>query len=31
MILVATAKYLIDCYDIPKDRLHIVTLDNQTP
>jgi len=29
MILVATAKYLMDFYDIPKDRLHIVTLDNQ--
>ncbi len=28
MILIATAKYLIDFYDIPKDRLHIVTLDN---
>jgi predicted nucleic acid-binding protein len=28
MILVATAKYLMDFYDIPKDHLHIVTLDN---
>lgn len=27
LIVVATAKYLIDFYDIPKDRLHIVTLD----
>jgi predicted nucleic acid-binding protein len=29
LILVATAKYLLDFYDIPKDRLHIVTLDNR--
>jgi predicted nucleic acid-binding protein len=28
LIVVATAKYLIDFYDIPKERLHIVTLDN---
>lgn len=28
LILVATAKYLMDFYDIPKDLLHIVTLDN---
>ena len=27
LILVATAKYLIDFYDLPKTRLHIVTLD----
>lgn len=27
LIVVATAKYLIDFYDIPRDRLHIVTLD----
>jgi hypothetical protein len=29
MILLSTAKYLMDFYDIPKERLHIVTLDNQ--
>jgi predicted nucleic acid-binding protein len=28
LILVATAKYLMDFYDVPKDLLHIVTLDN---
>lgn len=27
LIIVATAKYLLDFYDIPKNRLHIVTLD----
>ncbi len=27
LILVSTAKYLMDFYDIPKDLLHIVTLD----
>jgi hypothetical protein len=27
LILVATAKYLMDFYDVPKSRLHIVTLD----
>ena len=27
LVLVATAKYLMDFYDIPKDSLHIVTLD----
>lgn len=27
LIVVATAKYLIDFYDIPKDQLHIITLD----
>lgn len=27
LIVVATAKYLIDFYDIPKERLHIITLD----
>ncbi len=27
LIVVATAKYLFDFFDIPKDRLHIVTLD----
>ena len=27
LIVVATAKYLIDFFDVPKDRLHIVTLD----
>ena len=27
LILVATAKYLVDFYDIPTKRLHIVTLD----
>ena len=27
LVLLATAKYLIDFYDIPKERLHIVTLD----
>jgi hypothetical protein len=27
LIVVATAKYLVDFYDIPRDRLHIVTLD----
>lgn len=27
LILVATAKYLMDFYDIPKPFLHIVTLD----
>jgi len=27
LILISTAKYLIDFFDIPKDRLHIVTLD----
>ena len=28
LVLVATAKYLIDFYDIPRDFLHIVTLDS---
>jgi predicted nucleic acid-binding protein len=28
LILVATAKYLMDFYDVPKDLLHIVTMDN---
>jgi len=28
LVLVATAKYLIDFFDVPKDFLHIVTLDN---
>lgn len=28
LIVVATAKYLIDFYDIPKNRLHIITLDS---
>jgi len=28
LILVATAKYLLEFYDIPKDRLHLVTCDN---
>ncbi|HKZ42004.1 MAG TPA: hypothetical protein VJ044_13650 [Candidatus Hodarchaeales archaeon] len=27
LIVVATAKYLVDFFDIPKERLHIVTLD----
>jgi len=27
LIILATAKYLMDFYDIPKHRLHIVTLD----
>ena len=27
MVILATAKYLIDFYDIPRNRLHIVTLD----
>ena len=27
LIIVATAKHLIDFYDIPKERVHIVTLD----
>lgn len=27
LILLATAKYLIDFFDIPKDCLHIITLD----
>ena len=27
LILVSTAKYLVDFFDIPKARLHIVTLD----
>lgn len=27
LIVVATAKYLIGFYDIPRDRLHIITLD----
>lgn len=27
LILVSTAKYLVDFFDIPKDRLHIVTCD----
>lgn len=27
LIVVSTAKYLLDFFDIPKDRLHIVTLD----
>lgn len=29
LIILATAKYLIDFYDTPKDRLHVVTLDAQ--
>ncbi|MDO9334603.1 MAG: hypothetical protein Q7T57_08805 [Dehalococcoidales bacterium] len=28
LIILATAKYLMDFYDIPKNNLHIVTLDN---
>jgi predicted nucleic acid-binding protein len=28
LIILATAKYLIDFYDIPKDSLHIITMDN---
>ncbi len=28
LIVVATAKYLIDFYDIPKNKLHIITLDS---
>lgn len=28
LIVLATAKYLMEFYDVPKDRLHIVTLDN---
>jgi hypothetical protein len=27
LIIVSTAKYLVDFYDIPPKRLHIVTLD----
>lgn len=27
LIVVVTAKYLIDFYDIPKDYMHIITLD----
>jgi hypothetical protein len=27
LIIVATAKYLIDFFDLPKARLHVVTLD----
>ena len=27
LVILATAKYLIDFYDIPKNRIHIVTLD----
>ena len=27
LVILATAKYLIDFYDIPKSHLHIVTLD----
>jgi hypothetical protein len=27
LLIVATAKYLVDFFDIPRDRLHIVTLD----
>jgi hypothetical protein len=27
LILLATAKYLIDFYDIPKTNMHIVTMD----
>lgn len=29
LILVSTAKYLMDFFDIPKDRLHIVTYDKK--
>jgi len=29
LIVVATAKYLVDFYDVPKQFLHIVTLDRQ--
>lgn len=28
LIIVATAKYLVDFYDIPRTSLHVVTLDN---
>lgn len=28
LILIATAKYLMDFYDIPRSKLHIVTMDN---
>ena len=28
LIVVATAKYMIDFYDAPRDQIHIVTLDN---
>jgi hypothetical protein len=27
LVILATAKYLIDFYDVPKNRMHIVTLD----
>lgn len=27
LVILATAKYLIDFYDVPKNRIHIVTLD----
>ena len=27
LIIVATAKYLMDFFDLPKNRLHIVTMD----
>ena len=29
LIILATAKYLIDFYDIPIQRMHIITLDKQ--
>lgn len=29
LILVSTAKYLLDFYDIPKKQLHIITLDRE--
>jgi hypothetical protein len=29
LVLVATAKYLIDFYDLPKKRVHIITLDRE--
>lgn len=29
LIIVATAKYLIDFYDVPKSQLHLVTLDRR--
>lgn len=29
LILIATAKYLMDFYDIPKDNLHIITIDRR--
>jgi hypothetical protein len=29
LVILATAKYLMDFYDIPRRRLHIVTLDRK--